>query len=1349
MKNLFIISFLLLTGSFNLFSQCDITATGSPLEICVGDCIDLNSTGGCPNYLMYNDFNTQTVGTGWSSNASPMFNNPCGSFGADGTPYAWIGPASTFPRNLTTVAYAVTAQCQICFDFMMSTQGNSSPCEGPDEMDEGVSLQYSTNGGATWIDITYFCPNGNQYPTNSWVGTSSIGGGSGTPFNSWANYCFNVPAGGAGPNTMFQWHQEQVTDYTYDHWGVDNVYIFCPPPSQTVTWSESVGGTIIFNNFDPPQQCPTQTTTYTVTITDGSSSATDQITVVVHGPPTLTFALPASFCSNSPAYNLVGNPSGGTFSGTGVTGSSFNPSSVPVGTNISITYTYNTWNAGGTVILCTHTVTNTTIVNPAPTSTFTANDVCVTSNSTVSYTGSAGAGATYSWNFGGGTIVSGTGPGPYQISWPNDGTFNITLTVTENGCTSTLSTETVTVWAAGSPNCCNMPTPNAGPDDNLCGLTYTLQGIASIGVGTWTYTGPGTATFTNANSATSSVTVSTYGTYIFTWTEDNGTSCVIGDGVQIIFYNTTPANAGADQTICSGTSATLTATGGGTYIWSTTETTASITVSPMVTTTYTVTVDDGSGCPASDDVTVTVNTSPVANAGTGGTFCSDTYTFNAVASSGTGTWSYSGPGTASFTNVNSANSNVTVNTWGTYTFTWTENNNGCIDSDDVTVTFNYTPTSAFSVAPASLCIGDTATVTYTGTGSAGATYNWNWNGGTANPGSGQGPNTVSWSNSGSYSITLSVSESGCTSTITNVPVTVNPNPTSTFTVTQPDCYGDDAILTYTGNATGAANYIWNFGGGNASPGNGIGPQYVNWLVAGTYSVSLSVSENGCTSAITTQSATNPTQLTSLIVGTNIICHGQLDGAADLTATGGTPPLTYLWSNSYTGEDLTDVPADDYSVIVTDASGCTSESFVSINEPSSILVTASPDKFICNGQTVNISASASGGTGTYTYWWNGIPGGASINVGPSMQTTYAVYVIDANGCQSNTDLVIVFVSPAVTLDLYTNTDHICPGDEVVMVAGINNGVPPYYLYDQFDMIVMPPFIVHPMDTTEYIIYVEDQCGSIASDNLMIYTYPLPPVAISSDTTSGCQPLTVNFLSQYQAQTYTWNFGDSDFDNLSFQKDPSHIYDNPGVYTVSLSVTSTEGCLNSITEVNMISVYPKPIAKFINDPEAASIIKPMIFFYNLSSGHSESYWNFGDGAESNLENPVHVYPIYPTGTYNVMLVVETNFGCLDTAYKDVTIQNEYTFYAPTAFSPDYDGINDYFLVYGNGIDKRNFKMIVFDRWGEPVYENEDINEGWDGRIKGGEIGKNGTYTWLVIYKDLKGIEHEETGAVSIIR
>ena len=203
-KVVFFIVLLLL--NVNLFGQAYWNiVTVDPLEICLGDCVEPYSDGDQSVILMNNDFNNQTIGTGWASNANPSFTNPCETAGDgnDGTPHLWIGSSASFPRNLTTVAYSVTSACQICFDLRFSVQGTGgaggSPCEGPDEMDEGVSLQWSNNGGASWNDIVYFCPDGNQYATNSWVGSSSAGGGSSGPFIVWNNYCFNVPAAAALP----------------------------------------------------------------------------------------------------------------------------------------------------------------------------------------------------------------------------------------------------------------------------------------------------------------------------------------------------------------------------------------------------------------------------------------------------------------------------------------------------------------------------------------------------------------------------------------------------------------------------------------------------------------------------------------------------------------------------------------------------------------------------------------------------------------------------------------------------------------------------------------------------------------------------------------------------------------------------------------------------------------------------------------------------------------------------------------------------------------------------------------------------------------------------------------------
>ena len=165
-----------LTWTTKVNAQCNITATGSPTLICLNDCVTLSSTGDCTDYLMYNDFDNQTIGTGWISQCNPQFNNPCSP--GNGTPHLWVGSTVSYPREITTIPYSVTAQCQICFDMMYATQGQSAPCEGPDLPGEGVHLQYSVNGGVTWIDINYWPPNGGYDPQ----------------MTSWNNYCENVPA---------------------------------------------------------------------------------------------------------------------------------------------------------------------------------------------------------------------------------------------------------------------------------------------------------------------------------------------------------------------------------------------------------------------------------------------------------------------------------------------------------------------------------------------------------------------------------------------------------------------------------------------------------------------------------------------------------------------------------------------------------------------------------------------------------------------------------------------------------------------------------------------------------------------------------------------------------------------------------------------------------------------------------------------------------------------------------------------------------------------------------------------------------------------------------------------------
>ena len=181
--------------------------------------------------------------------------------------------------------------------------------------------------------------------------------------------------------------------------------------------------------------------------------------------------------------------------------------------------------------------------------------------------------------------------------------------------------------------------------------------------------------------------------------------------------------------------------------------------------------------------------------------------------------------------------------------------------------------------------------------------------------------------------------------------------------------------------------------------------------------------------------------------------------------------------------------------------------------------------------------------------------------------------------------------------------------------------------------------------------------------------------------------------------------------------------------------------------MLTVYPLPEASFTPAQDTAIILKPIIYFDNYSINASHYYWDFDDGSTSIAKNPMHTY--LNTGTYYVQLIAESNFTCRDTAYSYVHIKEHYTFYIPSAFSPNNDEINDIFITSGTGIEPGNFSMLIYNRFGEKIFETDDINLGWNGKDMNNVLCKNEVYTWIIFYKDLFGGTHKESGFITLIR
>jgi len=213
---------------------------------------------------------------------------------------------------------------------------------------------------------------------------------------------------------------------------------------------------------------------------------------------------------------------------------------------------------------------------------------------------------------------------------------------------------------------------------------------------------------------------------------------------------------------------------------------------------------------------------------------------------------------------------------------------------------------------------------------------------------------------------------------------------------------------------------------------------------------------------------------------------------------------------------------------------------------------------------------------------------------------------------------------------------------------------------------------------------------------------------------------------------------------------HCYNVAGGYTVTYHVTDINGCSGTQTIIDYVNALPVPEAAFTSAPQQATIIDPEISFTDQSSSDVIIWnWNFGDlsGATSALQNPHYTYP--DTGCYPVTLIV-SNATCTDTVEHPVCIQPYFTFYAPNTFTPNGDRRNDVWMPLGIGIDPNNYHLMMFDRWGNLMFETYTWGEGWDGRANGGSsIAQIDTYVWKVDLKDVFHNRHQYVGHCNIIK
>jgi len=719
------------------------------------------------------------------------------------------------------------------------------------------------------------------------------------------------------------------------------------------------------------------------------------------------------------------------------------------------------------------------------------------------------------------------GTAPYTYLWSNSattaslsgvaaGTYTVTIT-DANGCTANANatiTEPIALVAASVVDAnisCN-------------GGTNGVATASAIG---------GTAPYTYlwSNSATTASIVGiAAGTYNVTITDANGctdtSSVTITEPAPLVASGVVDANVTCNARN-EGT-ATASATGGTapyTYLWSNAETTASIT--GLAAGTYNVTITDANGCTDASSVTITEPAPLVA---------SGVVDANVTCNGGTdgaATVNISSGGAAPFTYLWS-NSATTASlsgvAAGTYFVTITDAN-GCTATSSITIT-EPTALVATSVVDSNI----TCNAGTNGSATASAT------GGTA-------PYNYLWSNAATTASIVGVAAGTYSVTITDANGCID---TSSVTITEPTVLVAASVVDSNVSCNGGSE-----GNATASVTGGTAPYTYLWsnaattaslvnVTAGTYNVTIT-DANGCTDT-SSVTITEPTALVAAsAVDINVTCNGGNDGAATASATGGTAPYTYLWSNAATTASIVGVTAETYNVTITDANGCTDTSSVTITEPTALIASGVVDASVtCNGGNDGAAtASATGGTAPYTYLWSNAATTASIvNVTAG---TYNVTITDANGCTDTSSVIIT--EPAVLAASGMTTNLSCNGgNDGTIDISVSGGTAPYtYLWNN----TATTEDLTGLTAGTYSVTVTDANGCTATESITL-TEPTLLSALATATNVSCNggndgTVDLSVTGGTAPYTYAW-------DNTATTEDMIGL--TAGTYNVT--VTDANGC-----------------------------------------------------------------------------------------------------------------------------------------------------------------------------------------------
>ena len=869
-----------------------------------------------------------------------------------------------------------------------------------------------------------------------------------------------------------------------------------------------------------------------------------------------------------------------------------------------------------------------------------------------------------------------------------------------------------------------------------------------------------------------------------------------------VLPNTLSAITVANQTICAGNTATITATSTGTIKWYLNTTSNAVIcngatfTTPVLndTTTYYVQATLGSCSTPRVPVVVTVipNFTITASASQTSVCPGSPFTLSSTGGASlTYDWQ---PATAvSNATLNSPSATISANT--SFTVVGTDVN-GCSATSSVSVSVLAAATLLVASTSSEFCEGGTSTLTVSG----GSSYTWSP---AATLSSATG-NTVTATPTASttYIVTSPSSSTTCAASA-NVLITVHPTPLVDAGIPQAFCAGASVNL----SASGATTYSWLpiSGLSSASISNPIATPNTNT----TYTVT-GTSAFGCVASDQVEVTVNLLPIANPGLGGSH-CFGE---NTQLNGSGGT---SYQWSpatglsdatlsNPVASPNLT----TSYSLTVTDINGCVSNPSASISVtvnqlPAAPVISNSGALTFCAGNDVTLSA-----TGGQSYSWSNAATSSSINVGTS--GTFSVTLTDINGCESASSLpVSVNVNPIPSAPIITSigSTTFCQGGDATLQTNQINGVlwnngattstitvstTGQYTAHYTDLngcespesspvqVNVTPLSATPSISASgptefcdgntvvlsashgdnfvwsngatsqsievnasgtYSVTISSGCPPLnPTSSQAVIVRPIPTPTITADIRKDCLPAEIQFnftTNGIGPFNYTWMFGDG---NSSSIAQPLHEYTDDGIFDVSLKLTDVIGCMGDSLEIDFIEILKRPDVSISVNPSITTWSNPEIRLISQTAGGQNETWTINPLGTFTGDTVLVSMP--DTGTFYVDFSVITEQGCEATIRKNIEVVEDFQIYVPTGFTPNNDGLNDIFKPICTGYKLKGFDFRLYTRFGQEIFFTDNPEIGWDPQNIQSDV-----YVWKLTVRSLLNEDKMMEGTITIFR